>query len=120
MAEYLEICRNYETPLSYMRGHLFKLFRPALARYTSFRDRLGSLHEKDELHRVADELCSLLQSDCNTSFSEEKEQENPPIPHYLCQPYIRPLIGENVKKTATEEQNQNEEAERPPKMVKVH
>lgn len=41
--EYLEIVRSLKTPtnVSAVKGHLFKLLRPALGRETDLRDLLG-------------------------------------------------------------------------------
>lgn len=122
VTEYLEICRHHETPLSYMRGHLFKLFRPALAKYTQFRDPLGSLHEKEELYRVADQLCSILRADHQQQQHGDGYPAIGDIPHYYCQPYIRPLPAAEKK---TDQPTTNavviieDNLERPSKMVKI-
>jgi hypothetical protein len=46
--EYLDIVKSLKTPTSpgAIKGHLFKLFRPALDRNKDLRDRLGKTHGK--------------------------------------------------------------------------
>lgn len=49
--EYLEIVKTQKThtPLRCVKGHLFKLLKPALSRETELRDRLGRVrYEKPE------------------------------------------------------------------------
>jgi tRNA-dihydrouridine synthase 1 len=60
--EYLCIVKNLKTKtsLSSVKGHLFKLMRPALAREKDLRERLGKIrttdHSVDEYIEVAEEM----------------------------------------------------------------
>eukprot|EP01099_Mayorella_cantabrigiensis_P001875 TRINITY_DN1820_c0_g4_i1.p1 TRINITY_DN1820_c0_g4~~TRINITY_DN1820_c0_g4_i1.p1 ORF type:complete len:357 (+),score=55.99 TRINITY_DN1820_c0_g4_i1:72-1142(+) len=84
--EYLELCRQYETPTSFVRPHIFKIFRPALVVHTDIRDRLGVCKDFDEFVKLSNELKARLIEDetQNRNFGTEAE------PHWVCQPYIRP------------------------------
>ncbi|RKP13093.1 dihydrouridine synthase-domain-containing protein [Piptocephalis cylindrospora] len=95
--EYLEICRELPTRLSSIRGHLFKLYRPCLAKHTDLRDRLGRAGDLDALVTLTAELAERLQI-------EAKEGDGvtgtPRHPHWLCQPYVRPPMAPPKRKGA--------------------
>jgi tRNA-dihydrouridine synthase 1 len=54
--EYLEIVQNLKTktPLSAIKGHLFKLMRPGLGRETDLRDELGKLRSEGFVERYVE------------------------------------------------------------------
>lgn len=54
--EYLEIVQGLKTPtsLSSVKGHLFKLIRPALARETDLRDELSTVRGPRSVERYVD------------------------------------------------------------------
>jgi tRNA-dihydrouridine synthase 1 len=58
--EYLEIVKSLKTRTSpgAVKGHLFKLFHPALHRNKDLRDRLGKLHgdDIDQYIQIAQEM----------------------------------------------------------------
>jgi len=60
--EYLHIVKNLrtKTSLSSVKGHLFKLMRPSLAREKDLRERLGKIrtsdHSVDEYMEVVEEM----------------------------------------------------------------
>ncbi|KAF9516061.1 hypothetical protein BS47DRAFT_1371873 [Hydnum rufescens UP504] len=101
--EYLDIVKSLKTPTSpgAIKGHLFKLFRPALDRNKDLRDRLGKTHGKPgdvlvEYEAVAKEMKERMERDSadasdSGSFTPEilpnGRQE---IPHWRAQPYFRP------------------------------
>lgn len=79
--EYLELVHLYPTHVSFVRGHLFKLYRACLMEepYTRFRHSLGVARSIDELRQLSIEINGMLRAD------EEKEKP----PHCLCIPYVR-------------------------------
>ncbi|OSX66817.1 hypothetical protein POSPLADRAFT_1042129 [Postia placenta MAD-698-R-SB12] len=108
--EYLAIVQAQRTPTSpsAVKGHLFKLLRPALARAPDLRERLGRVRaEKGEPPRAAfvryadvvRELDARLQEDVRAAGERGLEElvvwdaaaALPLLPHWLAQPYFRPL-----------------------------
>jgi tRNA-dihydrouridine synthase 1 len=92
--EYLDIVSSQKTPTSPsgIKGHLFKLLRPALSRETDLRNVLGQLHGPDlepyykvvwEMKRRMDRDAEVIGGD-RTYVAEE-------LPHWVAQPYVRPL-----------------------------
>lgn len=93
--EYVEMVKKYDTPLSFVRGHLFKLFRSALSISTppdliQYRESLGKVGNLDKCLELALELAQKLQK-----LSEDD--------HFLETdklkrvPYVRPLIPNENK-----------------------
>jgi len=107
--EYLSIVREMKstTPVTAIKGHLFKIMRPGLIREFDLRERLGRVKInqkklKEELSTyvlICEEMKSRMERD-------EKAVEGVPIkdlitiepitgipvmPHWLAQPYFRPL-----------------------------
>ncbi|KAF9645462.1 Dus-domain-containing protein [Thelephora ganbajun] len=102
--EYLHIVKELKTktPLSAVKGHLFKLMRPGLARELDLRDRLGKIKGDDPL----DEYLEVVEEMKRRMDRDMKQVEGLPIeqlitvdsalgikilPHWLAQPYWRPL-----------------------------
>ncbi|GJJ13577.1 hypothetical protein Clacol_007833 [Clathrus columnatus] len=103
--EYLDIVKSLKTitTLSAVKGHLFKIMKPALGIEIDLRDRLGkvrgghgALDEYEAICREMKErldkkvelvkdksLLQLIQPDPKTGLTT--------LPHWLAQPYIRPL-----------------------------
>ncbi|KIM77104.1 hypothetical protein PILCRDRAFT_825640 [Piloderma croceum F 1598] len=103
--EYLSIVKGLKTktPMSAVKGHLFKLMRPALSRETDLRDRLGKVRNNDkaidEYVEVVQQMKARMERDANEveSVSAEELVKIDPatrlkvLPHWLAQPYCRPL-----------------------------
>ena len=76
--EYLDIVKSLKTPTSpgAIKGHLFKLFRPALDRNKDLRDRLAKIHGKpadmiaeyEALAREMKERMDVSEPDRSSSF----------------------------------------------------
>ena len=133
--EYLAIVKSQKTLTtpSAVKGHLFKLLRPALGHYRDLRERLGKVRverserDKDggsawdryeEIIRELDarlEVCQCFvshlfdvthgrqfQNDIEAAKGKSLEELSPVdeatgfpvLPHWLAQPYIRPLPAE--------------------------
>lgn len=54
--EYLEICRKYDTPSKFIKGHLFKLLHPALRVHTDQRDKLGRGRNIEDFEEICKEI----------------------------------------------------------------
>ncbi|KAH7927902.1 Dus-domain-containing protein [Leucogyrophana mollusca] len=97
-------------PLSAVKGHLFKLMRPALAREPDLRDRLGRVCARDggdggvegwgrEFEGVVKEMKRRMDRDAAEALQGRTIEELATIepitglkvlPHWLAQPYFRP------------------------------
>jgi len=135
--EYLGICDRLETPTraSAIKGHLFRLARPALEVHRDLRPILGKCtivpsgkgkERHEQFYSFAKQLCELLEKDekdeffssqlsCKSVQFESKEGEEPRyIPHWLAQPYYRKTLppvdeGEEAKQARREKRKQRVE-----------
>lgn len=106
--EYLAIVRALKTPTapSAVKGHLFKLMRPALMRETDLRDRLGRVRGGRPVHEMLDEYEAIVREmavrmakameDAKGKEPEELVKVDEAtglrvLPYWLAQPYFRPL-----------------------------
>jgi tRNA-dihydrouridine synthase 1 len=114
--EYLAICSSLETPTkpSAIKGHLFRLAKPALEVHRDMRPLLGKCtvesasakgrQRYEQFYAFSDQLCRLLEADerderYTSQLSNEikpfesREGEEPRyIPHWLAQPYYRKTL----------------------------
>ena len=92
--EYLDIVSGQKTPTppSGIKGHLFKLLRPALAREVDLRDALGRLRGPDlePYYDVVREMKRRMDRDAEAAGVEGG------FPHWVAQPYVRPLPARNT------------------------
>lgn len=95
--EYLDIVSRHKTPTppSGVKGHLFKLLRPALAREIDLRDALGRLRGPDlaPYYDVVREMRRRMERDAGA----EETATDGGFPHWVAQPYVRPFPVENVE-----------------------
>jgi len=117
--EYLAIARSLKTTtaLSAIKGHLFKLMRPALTREMDLRDRLGRVRSElrnsregwEEVIGKYEEICLEMKTRMEKAAAEapptlaeqitiEPVTGLPLIPHWLAQPYFRPLPADDKDK----------------------
>ncbi|KAJ8951705.1 hypothetical protein NQ314_007646 [Rhamnusium bicolor] len=102
--EYLELIDMYPCPLSYIRGHLFKLFQHLLSipSNNSIRIRLGAANTMEQFKVIVNEL-----KDMYTPYHEgfkkweettEHDSQNLILPPWLCQSYVRDTPENHIKK----------------------
>ena len=102
--EYLQLVEKYPCPLSYTRGHLFKMLHHCLQMKMNFdvRQIVAKGSSLVEFHRAVQLLKERL-----LPYHEGKEQFVPPeelkafnlkYPPWICQPYVRPSPEEHLKK----------------------
>ncbi|KAA1479441.1 FMN-linked oxidoreductase [Dentipellis sp. KUC8613] len=110
--EYLTIVKNQKTrtPFSAIKGHLFKIMRPALARETDLRDRLGRMkgHDLPPYIEIAEEMKRRMDRDAEEAEKAGKTAKDlvrideatglKVLPHWLAQPYFRPLPAKKPQK----------------------
>ncbi|EUC58897.1 tRNA-dihydrouridine synthase [Rhizoctonia solani AG-3 Rhs1AP] len=105
--EYLEIVKELKTDTapSAVKGHLFKLLRPALGREIDLRDKIGKVNPKgpgksmeykrsrewvDVYIGIIQELKTRMDRDKAAAALDEQSKPGLPLPHWFAQPYIRP------------------------------
>lgn len=90
--EYLDIVSTQRTPTSpsAIKGHLFKLLRPALSRETDLRNALGELRGSDlaPYYGVVREMKRRMDQEAESGHDLEVEGR---FPHWVAQPYVRRL-----------------------------
>ena len=97
--EYLDLVEEYPCQMSYIRGHLFKLFHHTLTIHTEYRDKLGIAKTVKDFK----ETVTLIKEKCLSDEQKYKEKNcdytnSLPFPHWICQPYIRPNSDDMVLK----------------------
>lgn len=116
--EYLDIVKSLKTPTatSAVKGHLFKIMRPALSRETDLRERLGRIRGSNvikEYIEVAKEMKERMERDAAEAIKSNKTIDDliaiepttglRVLPHWLAQPYFRPVKSpiETSKRTSS-------------------
>ncbi|CAG8640627.1 10390_t:CDS:2 [Ambispora leptoticha] len=104
--EYLDICQTIPTKNAYIRGHLFKILRPALPFHADLRERLANADYLQEFCELVDELkkriIQIEQID-DSQLEQEVHLVSVPVdedgikqyPYWICQPNIRSIINAN-------------------------
>ncbi|KAF9551057.1 tRNA-dihydrouridine(16/17) synthase [NAD(P)(+)]-like protein [Mortierella hygrophila] len=113
--EYLTICDELDTKIAYVRGHLFKIFRPSLNVHVDLRSDLGLANSREAMWEVTRKLKKRLIEDeeksrtSGESFEGRKDEQGFPIlPHWVAQPYFRqPMPPQEAKKDEDQEQKGN-------------
>ncbi|KAJ1783702.1 tRNA dihydrouridine synthase, partial [Coemansia sp. RSA 2399] len=94
--EYLDICESVPTKGSYIRGHLFKLFRYSLPIHVDLRKRLVEACKLEEYRQVVCDIKARLVKDAESAeaeFDPDNYETNEfgyrVYPHWICQPALR-------------------------------
>ena len=119
--EYLDLVDEYPCPLSYARGHLFKLLHHVLQIKTNFDVRM--IIAKGQSFGEFRSAVETLKERLEPYHSGEKEWEEPEelkvfkLKHkpWICQPYVRPPPEEHIKKM-NEIKEKEKKGEHPGKM----
>lgn len=105
VAEYLQITKEHPAPLSFIRGHLFKMFRKCLDTFIEHRSKLGGAKTLEEVESIAFDLADKLKFQFESLSSEEREtilnsshEERIKNDIYHSTAYIRPDYAINIKK----------------------
>ncbi|XP_048466820.1 tRNA-dihydrouridine(16/17) synthase [NAD(P)(+)]-like [Rhincodon typus] len=88
--EYLEIVNQYPCPLSFVRAHLFKLWHHTLQVYHELREELAKVKTLEAIVEVNKELKRKCLAEISNWKEEEAQENKLPLPHWICQPYVRP------------------------------
>ncbi|XP_033746099.1 tRNA-dihydrouridine(16/17) synthase [NAD(P)(+)]-like isoform X2 [Pecten maximus] len=107
--EYLELVDKYPCPLSYVRGHLFKLFHHGLVIHSDIRMMVGTGKSLDSLKLAVLGMKERCLKDMEKfQTCPEMFESKLPHPYWICQPYVRPSPEE-----AEENQKKREATKRP-------
>ncbi|KAF9096492.1 tRNA-dihydrouridine(16/17) synthase [NAD(P)(+)]-like protein [Mortierella sp. AD031] len=114
--EYLTICDELDTKIAYIRGHLFKIFRPSLNVHVDLRSELGQANSREAMWDVTKKLKERLIDDeeksrqSGESFEGRKDDQGFPIlPHWVAQPYFRQPMPPQEQKDASTQKEDGEE-----------
>jgi tRNA-dihydrouridine synthase 1 len=110
--EYLDLVDKYPCPLSYARGHLFKLLHHVLQLKANvhIRDIIAKGHSFAEFRRAVEmirDVC-LLGGHKKWLNAEELSHYNLKFPPWICQPYVRPPPEEHLKKLEEDRQKEKQ------------
>ncbi|XP_041828887.1 tRNA-dihydrouridine(16/17) synthase [NAD(P)(+)]-like [Melanotaenia boesemani] len=90
--EYLEVVRRHPPcSLSYVRAHLFKLWHHTLQIHQDLREELAKVKTLEALADVSRQLKQRCQEEMAKEKGVEDRDGDLPFPHWICQPYIRPV-----------------------------
>ena len=122
--EYLDLVSRFPCPLSYARGHIFKLCHHILQIKTNFpiRDIIAKGQSFEEFRSAVNQIKSvylpfyLNEKTWVSSNVPELEVFKLKHPPWICQPYVRPPPEEHLRKLEEikERQKVNEERKRSP------
>ncbi|XP_067118570.1 tRNA-dihydrouridine(16/17) synthase [NAD(P)(+)]-like [Centruroides vittatus] len=98
--EYLEIVKQYPSPFSYIRGHLFKLFHHCLTlnENKDLREELAKASSLNRFIAVSERLKERYES-AEWVKNSGTYHDTLPFPPWICQPYVRPSVVNREKYT---------------------
>ncbi|CAG0882031.1 unnamed protein product [Cyprideis torosa] len=101
--EYLGLVKVYPCPLSYIRGHLFKIFKQTLTLpgVEEIREKLAKGSKIQDFEEMVKELKEWFVPYVSGEDTLEDDR-GLPLPCWLCQPYIRPPPKPPCKREAPE------------------
>ncbi|XP_034151549.1 tRNA-dihydrouridine(16/17) synthase [NAD(P)(+)]-like isoform X3 [Esox lucius] len=82
--------------LSYVRAHLFKLWHHTLQIHQDLREELGKVKNVQGLAEVSRQLKIRCQEEIANGGEKARQGGTLPFPHWICQPYIRPVSKDPV------------------------
>uniref|UniRef100_A0A4W5MIM3 Dihydrouridine synthase 1-like (S. cerevisiae) n=1 Tax=Hucho hucho TaxID=62062 RepID=A0A4W5MIM3_9TELE len=95
--EYLEVVSQYPPcTLSYVRAHLFKLWHHTLQIHKDLREELAKVKNLQGLTEVSRQLRLRCQEEITNGGEEAGQVVGLPFPHWICQPYVRPVPKDPV------------------------
>ncbi|CAL1531873.1 unnamed protein product [Lymnaea stagnalis] len=91
--EYLDFAEKYPCPLSYIRGHVFKICHHALSMHRDVRELVANAKSIQDFRTAMDAIRVVCQKDIER-FEKEPDlfttKLKLPLPYWICQPYVRP------------------------------
>uniref|UniRef100_A0A0B6ZDI6 tRNA-dihydrouridine(16/17) synthase [NAD(P)(+)]-like n=2 Tax=Arion vulgaris TaxID=1028688 RepID=A0A0B6ZDI6_9EUPU len=96
--EYLDLTEKYPCPVSYIRGHVFKICHHALTAYRDVRELVADAKSVQDFREAVEKLKNVCQKDIELYKVEPAlftTKLKIPLPYWLCQPYVRPNPSDN-------------------------
>jgi tRNA-dihydrouridine synthase 1 len=88
--EYLSLTRKYDTCMSAIKGHIYKICYKAFEIHAEYRDKVQKLRTVDEMEMLMNDL----ENDC---LSNDNSLENSPgFVYWQCQPRVRSLPATDI------------------------
>jgi len=109
--EYLALVDQYPCPLSYSRGHIFKMLHHLLQLPKNFDVR--EIIAKGKSVEKFKEAVAIIKARYESKPEAEAKVEGLRYPPWICQPYVRPTPEEYVKKMADIKEKQQKQMKRP-------
>lgn len=91
--EYMEMVRRHDAITSHARGHLFKIFAPAISVHPDLRTSLGNATGIEEILQSGEALCKAVEADYAKAKAEADPCINDMTRHWFCQPHLRSLAA---------------------------
>uniref|UniRef100_A0A2C9JUJ0 tRNA-dihydrouridine(16/17) synthase [NAD(P)(+)]-like n=2 Tax=Biomphalaria glabrata TaxID=6526 RepID=A0A2C9JUJ0_BIOGL len=91
--EYLDFAEKYPCPLSYIRGHVFKICHHGLSVHREVREVVANAKSIQDFRACMEKLKILCKVDiekCATDPETFTSKLKLPLPYWICQPYVRP------------------------------
>ncbi|XP_066934741.1 tRNA-dihydrouridine(16/17) synthase [NAD(P)(+)]-like [Clytia hemisphaerica] len=89
--KYLAYCNQYPTNLSYVRGHLFRMWQKCLDNFPELRHPLGKVKKFEDMCKISDTIKEKAKAIADKEIEEGKDSEEiGQLPFWRCQPYVRP------------------------------
>ncbi|XP_033630858.1 tRNA-dihydrouridine(16/17) synthase [NAD(P)(+)]-like [Asterias rubens] len=92
--EYLQLVQQYPCPMAFVRGHLFKLWHHSLTVHHDLRARMANAKTLDDFISVSQDLRLV----CEEEAKQDVQDDGKGVPHWRCQPYIRPTPEETKQR----------------------
>ncbi|GFT06399.1 hypothetical protein TNCV_3355481 [Trichonephila clavipes] len=112
--EYLEFVKLYTCPLSYVRGHIFKLCHHCLVleENKEIRQKIATASSTEEFTTAILELKNKYESQTTVNDTTIlTEKYGLPFPPWICQPYVRPPPVTGTPKQNTDKKIESKTAE---------
>ncbi|KAL5965225.1 tRNA-dihydrouridine 16/17 synthase NAD P like [Taenia solium] len=92
-SEYVNFVKKFPCPMSFVRGHLFKLFRNTMNIHTEMREYLASSRTIQDVEN----FIRNLNKECmqGGKWSLLSEPQGSTKPHWICQAYLRTFEAES-------------------------
>ncbi|GBM55345.1 tRNA-dihydrouridine(16/17) synthase [NAD(P)(+)]-like [Araneus ventricosus] len=104
--EYLQLVKLYPCPISYARGHIFKLCHHCLIieENKEIRQKIATANNIEEFISAVLELKDKYEALSLTDSSDSLEEYGLPYPPWICQPYVRPPPVQEASKQVADKQ----------------
>ncbi|XP_071106914.1 tRNA-dihydrouridine(16/17) synthase [NAD(P)(+)]-like [Haliotis cracherodii] len=99
VGEYLDLVDKYPCPISYVRGHVFKILHHSLQVHQDVREEVATAKTVEDFrlaNKHIEERCQEDMAKFAVSPEEILTRTILPLPYWICQPYIRPGPNPNA------------------------